>query len=173
MRAVARVKEIWRYPVKSMGGESLSSCNLGLAGLVGDRLWAVTATDGSIKSARQWPALIQLAARYGSSLPQTGDCYAAAVPEVLIEFPDGRRLGSRAPDINTALAAHLDRPCRLEALRPPGDTLFYASRRQLDRAALAVELDQQDNEGDFDFSETEVPYVFRLPTGRLHAAISC
>ncbi len=72
MRAVARVKEIWRYPVKSMGGESLSSCNLGLAGLVGDRLWAVTATDGSIKSARQWPALIQLAARYGSSLPQTG-----------------------------------------------------------------------------------------------------
>ena len=38
---LARVKSIHRYPVKSMGGETLESANLGPQGLHGDRSWAV------------------------------------------------------------------------------------------------------------------------------------
>jgi uncharacterized protein YcbX len=39
------VAEIWRYPVKSMGGERLESCLIAETGLEGDRRWALV--DGT------------------------------------------------------------------------------------------------------------------------------
>ena len=42
---MASVAEVWRYPVKSMAGERLSSCDVAATGLVGDRRWALV--DGS------------------------------------------------------------------------------------------------------------------------------
>lgn len=38
---MASVVEVWRYPVKSMAGESLDSCAVGEQGLEGDRRWAL------------------------------------------------------------------------------------------------------------------------------------
>ena len=38
---VGTIQEIWRYPVKSMGGEKLPSVHLNKNGLAGDRCWAV------------------------------------------------------------------------------------------------------------------------------------
>ena len=37
---MAAVKEIWRYPVKSMAGERLAECEITGHGLLGDRRWA-------------------------------------------------------------------------------------------------------------------------------------
>jgi len=42
---MASVAEVWRYPVKSMAGERLGSCEVAATGLVGDRRWALV--DGS------------------------------------------------------------------------------------------------------------------------------
>ena len=42
---MASVAEVWRYPVKSMAGERLASCQVAQTGLVGDRRWALV--DGS------------------------------------------------------------------------------------------------------------------------------
>ncbi|HEV2029201.1 MAG TPA: MOSC domain-containing protein [Candidatus Dormibacteraeota bacterium] len=42
---MASVVEVWRYPVKSMAGESLDSCAVGEKGLDGDRRWALV--DGT------------------------------------------------------------------------------------------------------------------------------
>jgi uncharacterized protein len=42
---MASVVEVWRYPVKSMAGERLDSCEVALTGLEGDRRWALV--DGS------------------------------------------------------------------------------------------------------------------------------
>src|SRR2546430_11346202 len=39
----ARVVELWRYPVKSMDGEQLTSSPVGERGLHADRMWAVLA----------------------------------------------------------------------------------------------------------------------------------
>ena len=39
------VAEIWRYPVKSMAGERLESCEVAETGLDGDRRWALV--DGT------------------------------------------------------------------------------------------------------------------------------
>src|SRR6202044_1519337 len=38
--AVGRLTEIWRYPVKSMAGESLPRAEVSWQGLAGDRRWA-------------------------------------------------------------------------------------------------------------------------------------
>ena len=45
MRKLGVVQEIWRYPVKGMAGESLNRCQLTAQGLLGDRLWAVRASQ--------------------------------------------------------------------------------------------------------------------------------
>jgi hypothetical protein len=34
---IGTVGELWRYPVKSMGGERLDGCPVGLAGFLGDQ----------------------------------------------------------------------------------------------------------------------------------------
>ena len=39
-RPVGRVAGLWRYPVKSMGGEALPEVEVGWHGLAGDRRWA-------------------------------------------------------------------------------------------------------------------------------------
>ena len=42
---MASVVEVWRYPVKSMAGERLDSCDVAETGLIGDRRYALV--DGS------------------------------------------------------------------------------------------------------------------------------
>lgn len=39
------ITELWRYPVKSMGGESLDRVDVGPGGVVGDRKWALRNTE--------------------------------------------------------------------------------------------------------------------------------
>jgi uncharacterized protein YcbX len=64
------IEEVWRYPVKSLGGERLSSSAVGADGLAGDRVWAVQDEDGKLgsgKNSRRFTriaGLLELAARY-------------------------------------------------------------------------------------------------------------
>jgi uncharacterized protein len=46
------LREIRRYPVKAMGGESLESVTVDLRGLVGDRAYAVVDGDGKLASGK-------------------------------------------------------------------------------------------------------------------------
>ena len=41
MKIVGRLESVWRYPVKSMPGESLPEAYVGFAGVLGDRIYAV------------------------------------------------------------------------------------------------------------------------------------
>ena len=52
------VEEIWRYPVKSMGGERLQSARLTAAGIAGDRVVQVQHAPGRVATARTWPDLL-------------------------------------------------------------------------------------------------------------------
>jgi uncharacterized protein len=91
---IGRVAEVWRYPVKSLGGEQLDRVRCQRRGLSGDRHWAVVGEDGVIGSGkttrrfRRMPGLLSLAA-------QTDDAGT-----VWVELPDGRR--GRAMDPTTA-----------------------------------------------------------------------
>lgn len=53
------IKEIWRYPVKSMAGETLQSAELTESGVAGDRMIQVRSAAGRIMTARTWPLLLR------------------------------------------------------------------------------------------------------------------
>lgn len=69
-RAVGTVREIWRYPVKSMAGESVESTKIGWNGLAADRRYAfnrVGCRSGlPFLSAREVPALILYRPAFGN-----------------------------------------------------------------------------------------------------------
>ena len=60
------VQEIWRYPVKSMAGESLEAADLTEAGVVGDRVVQVRNAADRIMTARTRPLLLRHRATLGS-----------------------------------------------------------------------------------------------------------
>ena len=80
-----RVKEIWRYPVKSLQGEKLSEARLDVSGVGGDRCWGIRdEITGKILTGRSEPQLLLAAAlpmlllttaslRAGAELYPTGD----------------------------------------------------------------------------------------------------
>jgi uncharacterized protein YcbX len=53
---VGRVVGLWRYPVKSMGGEPLATAEVSWHGLAGDRRWAFV-RDGVVQSGFPWLTL--------------------------------------------------------------------------------------------------------------------
>lgn len=63
---VGRIAEIWRYPVKSLLGESLTTAEVDPLGVKGDRLVGLRdAADGTILSAKRDGRLFDLAASLG------------------------------------------------------------------------------------------------------------
>ncbi|MDT0576991.1 MOSC domain-containing protein [Croceicoccus sp. F390] len=102
------VAQIWRYPVKSMGGERLEQAEVGRRGLVWDRGWAVRDEKiGVTRSARYIPRLLLCSARY---LPGTS---AGTVPHVEITLPDGSLVGSDDPGVHQRLSTAIGREVTL------------------------------------------------------------
>ena len=60
-----RIAELWRYPVKSMGGEPLERAELGEDGIGGDRALAVFDAAGNLLTARTRPRLLAHRAAIG------------------------------------------------------------------------------------------------------------
>lgn len=56
--ATVRLAEIWRYPVKSMGGERLEQADLGEEGIPGDRIVQVRDARGDVVTSRSRPGLL-------------------------------------------------------------------------------------------------------------------
>lgn len=128
------VAEIWRYPVKSMAGERLSSAFVGLGGIVGDRGWAVRDEEiGEISGAKRLPELMTCAARYLEE-PREG-----FIPAAEILFPDGSTLRSDAPGAAKRLSELVGKRVSLSPLQPRENTAYYR-RAPRDPARLEGEL---------------------------------
>jgi hypothetical protein len=54
------VRELWRYPVKSCGGERVAATRIAASGLTGDRVVQPTTARGERVTARRFPALLGL-----------------------------------------------------------------------------------------------------------------
>lgn len=131
---VGRVREVWRYPVKSMMGESLPAAEVDLAGIPGDRAWAVRdEVRGGIRGAKKIGALMRCAARFESE-PSRG-----RVPAPEITLPDGARLRASDPNAAARLSRALEHEVTLWPLLPP-DALDHYRRGAPDHADLATEL---------------------------------
>jgi len=58
------VTELWRYPVKSMGGEQLDAAHVSELGIEGDRGWGIfDVATGTVLTARRSPQLLFASAR--------------------------------------------------------------------------------------------------------------
>ena len=77
---IGTVKQIWRYAVKTMGGEQLESCNVAPLGLRADRGWAIRdETTGEVTNGKYIPLLMQCESRYLES-PSNGEISSHTSP---------------------------------------------------------------------------------------------
>jgi uncharacterized protein YcbX len=117
---VGHVREIWRYPVKSMAGERLDRGHVGPQGLWGDRGWAIRdEATGEIHNAKRHPILMQCSAVYRAE-PR-----AEHVPHVDIRLPNGTTVSSDSPGVAQRLSDLMGRRVTLRPLQPAADTAYY------------------------------------------------
>ena len=110
--SVGRVTYISRFPVKSLGGETLSEAMIKGNGLVGDRRFAIldleTGNIASAKNPRKFAKLLELRAGYVEDPTQDDD-----LPPLLVHFPDGSSLRSDGAGLDEALSGFIGRAVRL------------------------------------------------------------
>ncbi|MDZ5622013.1 MOSC domain-containing protein [Nocardioides bizhenqiangii] len=98
--------ELWRYPVKSMGGEQVGSSVVDQRALHADRMWAVRDLElGAVTTARRLPTLLGCTARFVDEPPAgvgPGD-----VAHVVVTFPDGTEVTSTDPETMDARLSEL------------------------------------------------------------------
>ena len=108
-----RVGELWRFPVKSMQGESVERLTLAADGAVGDRLWGVIdVAAGKVLSAKRTAALLDARAALDD-----------ATGEVTITLPDGTALLAGEPATDEAISAWLGKEVRVQGR--PADPVPY------------------------------------------------
>jgi len=125
---VGTLRELWRYPVKSMRGERLEVCRVEQrVGIPGDRSWALRdQRAGEIRGAKKIPQLLELAARV------LEEPVGETVPRIELELPDGRVVTSDDPKVSDWISQAVGREVTLEARRPATDLDHYRRARRID-----------------------------------------
>ena len=108
---VGRVVSLYRYPVKSMGGERLEAARITARGMEGDRAGALvdreTGRVVSAKRPRLWGAVYGLSASFHRENQEHGENGSA---EIRVRFGAGTTLSSAARGrLEARLSAHLGR----------------------------------------------------------------
>jgi uncharacterized protein len=115
------VESVWRYPAKSMMGDSFPSLPVDEHGVIGDRGWAVRdEARGGIRGAKKIGGLMRLHARYIEE-PQPG----SPPPPIEVTSSDGQRVRSDDAVVHERLSQFLDQPVTLWPLRPATDLDHY------------------------------------------------
>jgi len=119
-QVVGTVKELWRYPVKSMLGEKILHADIRKAGLHGDRLWALKDEGaGELTSVRKMPKQLLCVPAYDHE-PSGGD-----VPHITIELPNGSKIHSSDVDANEVLSHYLNKRVSLWPLQAKSNWRHY------------------------------------------------
>jgi uncharacterized protein YcbX len=174
MSLVGSVAEIWRYPVKSMGGERLAQSAVAARGLHADRMWAVRDVElDTFTTARRWPVLLQCSARFAKD-PAGRPADPGDVLEVIVTFPDGSELSSSDPAMDGHLSELIGKPARLESLPALSEKSRYRTP-QANKADMRRQFALADDEPLPDFSVFPVRKLAELaryatPVGALYDA---
>jgi uncharacterized protein YcbX len=108
-----RIGQLWRYPVKSFGGERLQSATIETDGLRGDHVWAVVdAESGAVASAKKFRRFGVLLT-CGARLTDETDPRDPASLE--LTFPDATVMRGDDSDVHAMLSDLTGHPVRLEA----------------------------------------------------------
>ena len=104
------LSEIWRFPVKSMGGEALPAATITELGVTGDRGWGVYDVDtGTVLTARRAPELLFATASLDGE-------------QLVMELPDGTLVHGHDPDRDQRLTSWLGRRVELHRAGAEGGT---------------------------------------------------
>ena len=132
------VSELWRYPVKSMMGESLPALEFAASGAAGDRAWAPRdEVSGGLRVGKKVPELMRCSARYPGPPPAPGRARPA---EILL--PDGQRLMTTDTDVNRRLSGALGHAVSLWPLLP-ADALDPYGRDAADNSDPGASLQEE------------------------------
>lgn len=154
--SLGTVRSLFRYPVKSMGGERLDRCPVDKAGLAGDRRFGIvdekTGRVASAKQPRRWAGLLSMHAEY------RGEPSAATVR---VRLADGRELGWDEPALVAELSARSETHVRLAEVPivPPGAGGPQLGSVVIER--LATEFDKEPG------TDGDIPIGLASPPGSL------
>ncbi|SES07123.1 hypothetical protein SAMN05216199_1852 [Pedococcus cremeus] len=99
MVTLGRLVELWRFPVKSMAGERLTSVEVDDRGLVGDREWAVYDEEGRLASGKRTNRFRRMDEVFTLSARTVDD-------HVEVLLPDGRQVVAGEGPADLALSDH-------------------------------------------------------------------
>lgn len=120
--SVGTLATLWRFPVKSMQGETVRDAHVSDRGIVGDRAYGLveraTGKVVSAKNVKAYPQLLRCRASFVET-PQHG----AAAPAVRIALPNGRTIVSDAADADSTLSQFFGRDVELRRAAPPDFTI--------------------------------------------------
>jgi uncharacterized protein YcbX len=119
---VGTVAALWRFPVKSMLGETIDEADVSERGIAGDRAYALidveTGKVVSAKNPKLWPGMFGCRASFVEA-PRAGD----EVPPVRITLADSTSLLSDAPDVDAQLSRFFGRDVELAQAAPADFTI--------------------------------------------------
>ncbi len=109
---VGRISELWRYPIKSMQGESLKMATIGKKGLVGDRSFALMDKESgriiSAKNPRKWENVFRFSAKT-SVIKENG----RPIQKLIIAFPDGETVFVDDDNVNEIISEKIGKSVTL------------------------------------------------------------
>lgn len=152
-RPIGRVRELLRYPVKSMAGESIAASEVapGL-GLTGDRAWALRdLAAGEIRGAKKIPGLLDCRARY----LEEPEGEASAVVEIDLGEPG--RFRSDDPEVSARIGQRVGRDVRLCPRVPARESEHYR------RAVPISDMETEIREGSALLPEEPLPALGEIP----------
>ena len=140
---VGSVSEIWRFPVKSMGGERIADAGVSERGVRGDRAFALldvaTGKLVSAKRPRLWGRMLDLVAEASES--------ASGAPTVAVRFPDGTTVSTDDPSAEAALSRFFGREVALVDAPPSGATFDEVwDEAKADSPLYAQQVDIEDGQ---------------------------
>lgn len=142
------ITELFRYPVKSMLGESLTWAHLSATGIPGDRCWALKDEQrGDFSIGKRFATTMSLSA----VLRAEADT-ANPSPEVHIRLPDGAVVSSLDPNANEVLSQAIGAPVSIWPLLPKEqlDPYFDAYPILLLSEASLAAMSMANNNSQFD-----------------------
>lgn len=169
---VGYIKEVWRYPVKSLVGEKVSEASIEMAGFADDRCWALRdEVSGEFVGGKKIPKLMLLKARYLDE-PVAG-FGPAAQSAVEIEFPDGRRVSSDDPYASAILSMFLGQRVSLCPRPAAKDKKPHRLAKPMSPAELRYALGMRPDDPDPDLSSFSIKLLTTLskyttPPGALY-----
>ena len=131
VKLVGTVKALWRYPVKSLQGESIDNSRVLRSGIPGDRAWAFKdLNSGEITGGKKLPQLMTMAATYSDPpiLGKSARC--------IISLPDNTKTSTDDPLIDAIISTQVRRPLRLFPLLPRSYSKHYRWNSPMSEAEI-------------------------------------